>query len=166
MECQVCSERLTAYLDNELTASELEEIEIHLESCSHCREESEGLQRSAELVESQMSLLELAPPRWSGIESRISGSSRSFWDFRWLVAPGWAMAVATLLLLLIAVPMYYGASGEQADLNRMFLAFIAERDRQEMIHEGIFQAEPVGWVSYNPFVTRSNSGGRNPFTAE
>ncbi len=166
MECQVCSERLTAFLDDELIRSEIEEIEVHLGTCNRCREEYESLLQSWELVDSQASFLELAPPRWAGIESRISGYSPAFWDFRWLFAPGWAMAVATLLLLLVTVPMYYAASGEQADLNRMFMAFIAERDRQEMIHEGIFEAEPVGWVSYNPFVTRSDSGGRNPFTGE
>ncbi len=166
MECQVCSERLSAFLDDELTRSEFEEIEVHLGSCGRCRGEYESLLHSWELVASQVPPLEVEPPRWAEIESRISGSSRGFWDFRWLFAPGWAMAVATLLLLLVSVPMYYAASGEQADLNRMFMAFIAERDRQEMIHEGIFEAEPVGWVSYNPFVTRSDSGGRNPFTGE
>ena len=49
MNCTEVSELLTAYLDNEVTQKERQEIESHLAGCPRCRKELEEL-RSAQKI--------------------------------------------------------------------------------------------------------------------
>lgn len=165
MECRTCSESLTALLDKELGPIERAALEKHLEACSECREEYESLAYSMRLLEASGVAAQLAAPRWANIESRISGRSGGFFDFRWLFEPSWT-AAAALLLLALSLPFYFASTSEDADLERMLVAFVAERDRQEALHSGIIATEPVGWVSHNPFMERDEVLQRNPFSAE
>ena len=59
-------ERLSSYLDGELSAEESRAIESHLEGCSKCRTELDGLQR---VVQGLHSFERVAPP--SFMESSI-----------------------------------------------------------------------------------------------
>ncbi len=157
---------MTSLLDGELSESAAEALRSHLDSCPACAAEYESLSYSWRTVDSLAADEDVAPPRWALVESRISGSSRRFFDFRWLMAPGWGMAVAAIILLTVSLPFYYSSTGDQASLRRMFASYVAERDQLETIHQAIIRTEPHGWVSYNPFAARDRSERGNPFSAE
>lgn len=166
MECRACSELMTALLDGELSASEAEALRSHIASCEECGAEFESLSYSWRMVESQASADWPAPPAWALIESRISGTSKGFFDWRWLTVPRWATAVAALLLLAVSLPFFYSSTGDNASIRRMLASYVAERDQQESLHEAIIETEPHGWVSYNPFADRDRLERGNPFSSE
>ena len=43
MSCRYCRERLSAYLDSELNAEELEQVQVHLDACTSCHREYRAL---------------------------------------------------------------------------------------------------------------------------
>ena len=49
-ECSRTREQLTSYLDGELGAKELQELELHLKSCRTCREEYDSLRQTIGLL--------------------------------------------------------------------------------------------------------------------
>jgi anti-sigma factor RsiW len=67
------SDRLSDYLDGELSAGERQELEVHLAECEECAATLEQLRRVAERAKA----LEDEPPArdlWSGIAERISAT--------------------------------------------------------------------------------------------
>jgi len=50
MDCRECREKLTEYLDDELSAGEAEAVEEHTSGCERCRREMEELRRTVEAV--------------------------------------------------------------------------------------------------------------------
>lgn len=84
-------EKLVAYLDGQLDASERSELEEHLEVCYGCREELETIKAALALTRAD------APPRFAGIEWQTSVPRRVPW-WRWVWVP--AAAAAVLLLLI------------------------------------------------------------------
>jgi hypothetical protein len=86
-------EKLIAYLDGELDASERSELEKHLERCYGCRMELEALKSTLALVTQD------SPPRFAGVRwrypvSRRLRSGRARW-WRWV----WVPAAAAVVLL-------------------------------------------------------------------
>jgi anti-sigma factor RsiW len=82
-------DRLSEYLDGELTQAEREALETHLVSCDACAETLDDLRE----VVSRAHALEDAPPAedlWPGIESRIAGRAPAR-----LVAREGARSIAT-----------------------------------------------------------------------
>jgi anti-sigma factor RsiW len=68
------TDRLSGYIDGDLTADEHAEMEAHLDTCGPCRRELEGL---TDLVARAGALGELEPPRdlWSGIAATIGAGA-------------------------------------------------------------------------------------------
>lgn len=77
MKCKDISELLTAYLDNEVTPEEREQIQAHLSACPHCREELEVLAATQSqlrrALESAAAEVAPTPQAWAGIERRLVG---------------------------------------------------------------------------------------------
>lgn len=84
-------EKLVAYLDGQLDASERSELEEHLEKCYGCRRELETIKAALALTRAD------APPRFTGIEWQTSAPRRLRW-WRWVWVP--AAAAAVLLLVI------------------------------------------------------------------
>ncbi len=84
-------DKLVAYLDGQLNASERSELEKHLKKCYGCRKELEALKATLMLTSTD------TPPRFSGIEWQTSAPRRVRW-WRWVWVP--AAAAAVLLLLI------------------------------------------------------------------
>ena len=108
--CEDMHDRMGAWLDGELSRSEFEEVRVHLESCSACREERRQLEK---LQASLKELLVAVPSNvsfeqfWPGVEQRIE-RQRSWYEnllgwARDLSAPpqlAWAVPAVIVLLLL------------------------------------------------------------------
>ena len=84
-------EKLVAYLDGQLDASERSELEEHLEVCYGCRKELETIKAALALTRAD------APPRFAGIEWQTSVPRRVPW-WRWVWVP---VAAAAVLLAII-----------------------------------------------------------------
>lgn len=165
MECRTCFEQLTALLDGELTGSESKAVEAHIEGCPHCREELESLRYAFQLVDASLEE-NLNPPPWNLIENEIDRGRGSWLDLRWLFDLTWRPVAAAFVLAVILVPLFWGQLAEEAELERMFAAYLQERNEEEMIHESIFSTEPVGWVYYNPYAVAEQPSGTNPYAIE
>ncbi len=79
MICRNVREVLSAYLDDQLSASEALAIAAHLESCASCRDELEGLLFTSRLV-SSLALPTLSVDLASTVVARASASS---WSKGW-----------------------------------------------------------------------------------
>lgn len=84
-------DKLIAYLDGQLDASERSELEQHLKKCYGCRNELEALKSTLILTSAD------APPRFSGIEWKTSAHRRIPW-WRWVWVPAAAAAVILLAI--------------------------------------------------------------------
>jgi anti-sigma factor RsiW len=91
-------ERVTGFVDGELSAAETREIEVHLESCQGCREQADSERR----LRGRLAALP-APPLPSGLEARV----RSHLRRRPLVTlTRWALHLAAALLVGVTVRGY------------------------------------------------------------
>jgi hypothetical protein len=83
-------DKLIAYLDGQLNASERSELEKHLEKCDGCQRELEALRAALNLTRADV------PPRFAGVRWEVP-SSRSFPWWRWV----WVPAAAAALILAV-----------------------------------------------------------------
>ncbi len=104
---------LSAFLDNELTADDAQQVRAHLATCARCREELARLERVKRLLGA---LPERTPPAqlWDDVRQRLethpSGAVAGVLEairtsFR---RPVLAAAAAAFVLLLIAFPLVKG----------------------------------------------------------
>ena len=165
MECRTCSESLTALMDGELNPTEGHAIEAHLGECPNCREEYESLAYSSRLIGATPEI-GLNPELWRRIESKI-GPARVFFDFRQFLGPPWTAALAAgVVVSVLSMGLYWSLPSENPRMEGMLNQYVRERDQVELIHRGIIEAEPVGWIPYNPFTVSLDSTGKNPFSTE
>ena len=105
MNCFYCEERLSDYLEDLLDASERTVVEVHLRSCSECRELLQGVRRVLEMAGS---LQVPVPPPW--LHTRILANTpmtvRITWrdwlrnGWRSLREPRFALSILTSALML------------------------------------------------------------------
>ena len=90
LDCEQIDERLSGYLDGELTQGERQRVEIHLESCPKCREAFEEMARLREAV-GELRFGELSQEDWSEIMTDVTvRSSRG---------AGWILYVVGIVIL-------------------------------------------------------------------
>lgn len=87
MNCRRVSSLLSAFLDAELTGTEMLDIRAHLDRCTACREEYQSLRETKHLLSS----LALQAPR-AGFEARLRGQAgraaqpANYWLPSWVLA--------------------------------------------------------------------------------
>lgn len=108
------SNRLSAYLDDDLSAEERLLVEAHLGTCEACRDELLGLH---EIVDRASALGPVAPPRdlWPGIVARIEPRPdvvplKPRWS--WVLMPQVAAAAMVVLVLSLAVAWWSQSESE------------------------------------------------------
>ncbi|MDQ3069714.1 MAG: zf-HC2 domain-containing protein, partial [Acidobacteriota bacterium] len=76
MSCN--TDRLSAYLDDELSPGERREVDLHVPACAECREVLTGLALVRD-VASRLHDIDRAPDAnlWPGVESRLEPGGRS-----------------------------------------------------------------------------------------
>ena len=134
MECQACRSQLTALMDLELPARELQGAESHLASCSDCRAEYESLRISADLI-GQLPATNLILPRWSAIQSRIVPAAPEVEPFRWnFFSPGYQVPVgAAGLALVFSLVLLIPTSMERLELSRALEEYVHQRRTEEAL---------------------------------
>lgn len=105
MNCALCEERLSDYLENTLRPDERQAVDLHLRSCPGC----EALMRNmVDIMEWGRAFPEFQPPPWlaTRILAKTPRRERETWldtlvgMGRWLIEPRTAMALFTATLVL------------------------------------------------------------------
>lgn len=105
--------QLSAYVDNELTADDAQQVRTHLETCTHCRDELHRLEQLKRLLGAMPERVP-APHVWDELRQRLEApapqESAGLLDairnaFR---RPALAVAAAAFVILLIAFPLVKG----------------------------------------------------------
>ncbi|NQV06956.1 zf-HC2 domain-containing protein [bacterium] len=111
---------LSAYLDDELTAVEIPEIEAHLSDCEECTAELEEVS-AARMVIRGLPLLD--PPAWIGSSDVVPiGSARSRRAQRFT---RWAAAAAASVVLLGGVVVVSDDPAAVVDIDTMSSQHVA-----------------------------------------
>ena len=90
LDCQQIDEMLSGYLDSELTQADRQRVELHLDSCSKCRDVYEELAGLRQAV-GKMSFGEISREEWSKIMNDL--------PVRTSRGAGWLMYVAGFLIV-------------------------------------------------------------------
>jgi anti-sigma factor (TIGR02949 family) len=106
MDCTQVNEMLTAYLDNEVTPEERQEIEAHLSTCPHCRKELEELRSAQKILrralKTQAADANPPPQSWSKFELGLEMQRPSFLFLfrrrRWRI-------IGTIIILAIIITL-------------------------------------------------------------
>lgn len=166
MECQDCTDSLTAHIDGELDPDLTISVELHLESCEGCRQDYRSLLECSDLME-RVPWIQPDPLLWSSISANILPLHlpESPWkrfllpltSHPWIPVGAGTLGVAVVSLLLLQP----SGSGTREALSE----YIQVRERIEMRHETSIQN--VGFQnSTNPFRAESIRPRSNPFSKE
>ena len=116
MECKGVQEKLSAYVEGDVSSDEKRHIEQHLNSCQKCRTALEDLKNAGELVRG---IEDVEPPAWltEKIMSRVRAEEgREKGIFRKLFYPLHVKvpieALATVLIAVVAVYVFRAAEPE------------------------------------------------------
>jgi anti-sigma factor RsiW len=133
MNCHEIEVSLSGYLDKELTQQEAQKIELHLQTCAHCRKVLEELREAQRATQT----LELAQPsheEWKHMESHIlEKSTRSL---GWVILIVWSVMTAAYAGFQFAVspnePMIQKVLvfGLFLGIALLFLSVLSERIRE------------------------------------
>jgi anti-sigma factor RsiW len=142
MDCQKCTEDLTAYLDGEIAASRAGQIESHIQGCSTCEAEYKSLKETSDFVTSHLGGIALRQEVWAGIRSRIATADPPSPAWQWRFSPlkgSWRVAAVTstaALILALGILGYniYETRQEEAQLRRYMISYVAARDAQELAY--------------------------------
>ncbi|MFQ5738948.1 MAG: anti-sigma factor family protein [Acidobacteriota bacterium] len=168
MECQTCSERLTALIDGELSLPERTAVREHLAECPDCHEDYESLLYSYRLVDS-LDEIELDPRLWDRIGLEISSLRGGFYIrgrrlFRLTLLPA---AATVVIAVALSAGLYWSSAVDAAEWESRLNGFVRDRDRLEIQHETLLHAQQVGWEAANPFAPDTEEESeRNPFATE
>jgi len=179
MNCDRCTDELSAYLDGELSPPKMREMESHFHTCEPCARDLRSLRASSQFVEKHAVALELPEPLWQKVRARIEAlperrSRASIFDFLF-ARPLPAMAMATALIFLLAggIRIIFRHLEDERVLAQYMSSYIHDRDRQEeteKLRQAGTQLESATEAEIqpedNPFVTASFSADDNPFRSE
>ena len=181
MDCRLCSDDLTAYLDGELSSSAAEQIRQHLGKCPRCLDDFQALRGAAAFVESHAREVEPVQEIWNNLRARIAempAPDGPSGFFQFLVVNRWAAAAATLTSTVVLALGLWGYMERQAS-QRAFESYMNDyllmRTVTERLHAvQIRQAKHMlseGGVtrssfSENPFFEGRPVSLANPFVSE
>ncbi len=88
MKCEQIKKLLPAYLDDELSTEEKEEIRDHLSNCEHCQAEldviantQEALHQSLTIAKKQAAEITISPEAWLRLHKRLEDEEQSQFSY-------------------------------------------------------------------------------------
>jgi hypothetical protein len=179
MDCRQYQEDLTAYMDGELSSSRAAEIETHVQQCTLCNDELEGLRGSALFLERSTRELELKPLLWRNVRAHISTMERPVARpklLQLIAGHRLATGVATLAAVFtlgVGVWSYRERRADEMHLRQYMNEYVRSREIQEIqeIKDGppyripAVTSDDPGYTD-NPFVTVRPVSFENPFRSE
>ncbi|MFZ0429157.1 MAG: zf-HC2 domain-containing protein [Acidobacteriota bacterium] len=100
MNCEEIEVSLSGYLDNELTQQESQRIELHLETCAHCRQVLEEL-REAQQAAQKLELAQPSHEEWKHMENHILEKSTR--GLGWVILIVWSIITAAYAIFQFAM---------------------------------------------------------------
>jgi anti-sigma factor RsiW len=165
MECRICRESLTAFLDSELSTDENEDLERHLKSCPDCQKDYTSHRIAAQLTDQLPSVIPGAD-LWYRIESQINPARPptvwhnllSLFRRRWVPVSALAEAAGIIFILVVLlIP-------RTNPVEVQFQTFIEEREILQAQHERLFRSPfDRNLTGRNPFQKLRKINSRNPF---
>jgi len=185
MECEKCTDNLTAYLDEELSESRAAEIKAHIQACPSCAAELSALKDSAGFIESRVHAVELRPQVWQGVRARISvmeAPAPNVGLLGFINMHPWA-TMAAVLTMMVAVGIgswnYMRYAQAQKRLELYMNTYIQQREARHapsapdlIVSPDLNLSGATGPVIYrgeyesNPFLEVSFIPEGNPFRVE
>src|SRR6056297_1459051 len=123
MNCRECKEKISLYIDNELTDKEAEEFEEHLKECDNCRVEFENTKYIIETVKN-IPLEKLPEGYCEKLHDKlIENKSKNRWNWKRMTA-----IAATFVILLGATYIFSnaGLGGGKSSNDMGFMEEAAE----------------------------------------
>jgi predicted anti-sigma-YlaC factor YlaD len=130
LDCGKIGERLSGYLDGELTQGDRQRVELHLDSCAQCRAALQEMARLRQAV-SQLPFDAMSQDDWSQIMSDVSvRTSRGAGWFLYIVGAlilvgyaGYSLAVDETVDALVKT----GIAAVVLGLTLLFISVLRER---------------------------------------
>jgi len=158
MTCDKFLPKVDAYVDNELPANELEEVEIHLKSCASCASLALSRMQQKRLTHRAGKKFVSSPEFRARIKKQIP--KQVFQPFPMSVAGAgpwkWAPGLAAAAVLLIAAALFVQAQRSRAQL--------AYSEFVDMHIAAIASPNPVDVISTDRHTVKPWFQGRLPFT--
>ncbi|MGA7927543.1 MAG: zf-HC2 domain-containing protein [Candidatus Sulfotelmatobacter sp.] len=149
MACEPWTEKLDAYLDGELPASEARALAEHLRGCATCAAEGLGKVQQKRAVQAAGQRFMPNPAFRARIQDSIAARRPFFWSLRWLPI------LATAVVVLLAGVLFLTLSGSQQQL-------ISELVDQHVAT--LASVNPVDVISTDRHTVKPWFAGKIPFT--
>ena len=179
MDCETCTDNLSAYLDGELSDDKTREMKAHLEICEPCSTEHKSLELSARFFETHCAERQVPSEIWHQVRSRVAtmeSPAPAPGLFSFLLSRPWWSAAATAVITALLVTGLWGYMQHQQakrDLMQYMTQYIQIRDAQEEARRtAAAELETSSADSThseymdNPFVTVDFVIDTNPFHSE
>ncbi len=115
MDCKLCQERLSDYIDNQISEEEKQQIENHIRQCSYCAKELENLKFALESLK-ELPEIDLPQNFSKELSKKIKNEKKPinsrFLNYKWLSLG----ASAAVILLMIVFTNLNGISVEDNNL--------------------------------------------------
>jgi len=147
--------KLDPYLDGELTAAEMQEVDRHLRECPACAAECLRRVQWKRAVKEAGTRYAASPELKARVHKVISGRASSRRAWRW-----WpSLAVATALLVLIAAGLFFAQQSARRVRNDQIVAELAD------LHVATLASNsPVDVVSTDRHTVKPWFEGKIPFS--
>lgn len=115
--CKDSLEKISAYVDNELSSSEAAAVEAHIAACELCREVLRATRTEKQLLKSTFSAMKAPAPLVRRIrtavkeEARAESARSQVPFFKRLLSPSPAWAAVSLIFVLVAGTIYLRTEG-------------------------------------------------------
>lgn len=181
MNCELCTDNITAYLDAELSAREADDLRRHVEACVPCRRELEDLRDSMQFIDARVTQLVPSAALWRNVQARITQLPAPQPRLRLgdLFRTRWAPAALAASIALGAGLGVWGYLERQDTLRRTATQYALEkymdtyvrfRDGEEQIHRAPAMTGRLVALheefSENPFVNVAEQSPPNPFVID
>jgi hypothetical protein len=161
MNCQLCCQELSAYIDKELNEKTAAQLRMHLATCLNCKAEYESLLKIQVLMD-EAEVFEPDSSIWMRVEQQISRKKADFWDrvlstFQDLIAryayfihtPTLVGSLAAILLILMTFSLY-----DKYQEKRALMAWVEKHSPASVSLEiNPFGSQVIESLDENPFDT-------------
>jgi hypothetical protein len=171
MNCQECFENLTAFLDGELTSSDLAQMRLHLDTCLSCADELRSFKEAANFIESHPKELEPRLESWNLVRARLSVSDPAPAGFAFFAPNRWRMALASLAIVAtLGIGYLQYQQIQKRNLENYITQYMQDREARSQAQSVQWNAESNAQIESldadNPFIETSATSEENPFSPE